>query len=163
MTNSTKRIISLVLFCVLFLASLSGGIYANVLASQQNTLYKEQATYAEKYEKRYEIASNSDSPLIGSQYFKDFFKEKAVEAKTNADIYKKTMTKYFIFAAVLIFVALAMLACSIITALPLFKNKKQKVDTADEDDEQKPEKTERRKSDFDVVLEAPKPHINSEE
>lgn len=162
MTNSTKRIISLVLFCVLFLASLSGGIYANVLASQQNTLYKEQATSAEKYEKRYEIANNSDSPLIGSQYFKDFFKEKAVEAKTNADIYKKTMTKYFVFAAVLIFVALAMLACTIITALPLFKNKKQKVEAVDEE-EQKSEKTERRKSDFDIVLEAPKPHINSEE
>lgn len=163
MTNSTKRIISLALFCVLFIASLSGGIYANVKASEQRALYKEKAAFADRYEKQYEKAQNTDNPILGSQYFKTFYQEKAVETRAKANALKKEMTKYFIFAAVLIFVSLAMLACSIVTALPLFKNKKKPDDDDDDVAELKAEKKERPKSDFDIVLEAPKPHINSEE
>lgn len=164
----TKRIISLAMFVVMFIASLGGGIYANVQASQQKTLYNEQLHYVDKYQKLYDKANESNNPIIGSQYFKNLYQEKVEDATIKSNLYKKGMKKFFSFAAILIFVALAMLVCSVVTALPIVKMKKPEAEA--DDDEPKPimkakvepEKIER-KSDFDIILEAPKPSIKDEE
>lgn len=172
----TKKIISLAIFVVMFIASLSGGIYANVRAFQENTLYKEQVHYTEKYSKLYDKSVNADNPIVGSQYFKNHYQEKTEEAKTKANEYKKSVRKYFAFAAILIFVAVAMCICTIVTAITMFKNKQPKKEKSEDKPkevkkskpakvkaEQKPEPSEttkeRPKSDFDLILEAPKPSI----
>lgn len=165
----TKRIISLAVFVVMFIASFSGGIYANVQASHEKALYNEQMGYADKYQKQYDKAMNTDNPIIGSQYFKNLYQEKTESAQKKAQEYKKEMKKYFSFAAVLIFVALAMLACSVATAMPLVKMKKPESEEVEEAPKKvmkakaDPEKKERPKSDFDMILEAPKPSIKNDE
>lgn len=170
----TKRIVSLAMFLIMFIASLGGGIYANVQAAHERALYNEQIHYADKYQKLYDKAQKSDNPIIGSQYFKNLYQEKTENAQKEAISIKLVMRKYFAFTAVLYFVSLAMLICSIVTGLPLSKMKKESAEE-DESDEakpvmkakrkpenQEPVKKERPKSDFDLILEAPKPSIRED-
>lgn len=166
----TKKIISLAIFVVMLIASLSGGIYANVRAAQEKSLYTEQLHYVEKYSSLYEKAKESNNPIIGSLYFKNLYQEKTTEAQQKAAEIKKEMKKYFAFASVLIFVAIAMGVCSFVAGRQLVKMEKPKVKKAEADDapkpvmkaKEEPAKIEKRKSDFDLILEAPKPSIKDE-
>ena len=164
MSNMTKKIISLSLFAVILIVSLGFGIYANVKASEQKTIYDSQTKIYEKFDERYQKSANSENPIINSIYFQNLFKDKAESAKQKADAAQAQMRKYFIFSAILIFVACAMLVCSAATFLSMKKLKSAEGEAAEKLEEvSQPEKEERAKSEFDMILEAPKTHINEEE
>lgn len=153
-----KKIFSLVLLALVFVASLTGGIYSSVQAAEQKSIFAEQTKYEQRYQKVIDKAEKTNNVVLNSQYFKSLYEGKLKDAKIQASLAKSQLKKYFAFAAVMMFVAMAMLVCIITMAMSLSKSKAQAtVDTAE------PVENPENKDDFAEILEAPKAHISAEE
>ena len=112
-----KKIIS-VLLLLIFLGCVGGGVYSSVKAAEQDKLYKqEMATYNLR---KKNISDNE----IGNILTKS--KERAEDAKKQADIYKLTKKSYQKYAALLFAAAAVFLAGFIVMLVLIKKGKKPK-------------------------------------
>lgn len=167
--NKPTKLVALFLFVAVMIASLGGGIYSLKNASDEKVIYTENTKQIDRINGSQE-EGKTDNPILNSAINAVNTLQKSTlpkyqKAATNA---KLAMKKWGTFSAIFMFVAFAMLICSIVMFTSIRRMTTVKVVDPDDEDDDEDDKTddkkrEKKKSDFDIILEAPKPSISEEE